>query len=324
MILKERNMPLLILQLEALLRRLPPLHPKIPLIKEELGKRMAGYKGEVSLDFPLDFLHNKNYFIFHDLRLPDQTRFFQIDTLVLSNKFVVILEVKNMSGILYFDTVYNQLIRIKNGVERVFPCPILQVNRQASQLKSWLSATGLPGGIPIYSMVVISNPQTGIKVIPPHINLSQKVIHRDTLPNKIQQIEKSIAEKQISEKLLKKFIRLLKKHNTERDASILTRFQIGEAEVLKGIFCPSCNHLPLVRIKRTWHCPSCKKNSRDAHIKAIHDYSLLFGLTITNKDLREFLQLESPDIASRLLKSMSLPQTGANKSRKYFLEMQNF
>ncbi len=56
MIIKERHIPLAILKLEALLRRLPSNHSKIPQIKDELGKRMAGFKGEVSLDFPLDVI----------------------------------------------------------------------------------------------------------------------------------------------------------------------------------------------------------------------------------------------------------------------------
>jgi hypothetical protein len=42
MILKERKIPLLIRKLEARLRRLPPLHPKIPLFNEDLNKRIAG------------------------------------------------------------------------------------------------------------------------------------------------------------------------------------------------------------------------------------------------------------------------------------------
>lgn len=318
MILKERKIPLLIRKTEALLRRLPANHPKIPIINEELNKRLAGYKGEVSLDFPLDFLDSKVYFILHDLRLPDNDRFFQIDTLILTKKFALIIEVKNITGILHFDTVYNQLIRIKNGKEQVFPCPLIQVNRQASQLRSWINANVSIENLPVYSFVVISNPHTGIKVIPPHIDLSHKVIHRNTLPIKIEQIEKSINRK-ISDKLLKKVIRLFKKQNTEQESSILSRFQINQSEILTGVFCPSCSYLPLERVIRTWRCPKCKITSKEAHIKALHDYSLLLGDTITNKELRNFLHIPSSYTATRLLQSLNLPQTGAYKNRRYTL-----
>ncbi|MCM3410369.1 hypothetical protein [Metabacillus litoralis] len=69
MILKSRTKPRIILQLEALLPRIPNFHPTLPLITEDYNKRMAGYKGEQSVDYPLSYLDEKNYFIFHHLRL---------------------------------------------------------------------------------------------------------------------------------------------------------------------------------------------------------------------------------------------------------------
>ncbi|MFJ7366272.1 nuclease-related domain-containing protein [Peribacillus frigoritolerans] len=98
LIVKKRKVPLAIRKLRALACRLPPNHPKVPLIMNDLKKREAGYKGECSIDFPLSFLEPKNYFIFHDLRLQDQSRFFQLDTLLISKKFALIIEVKNMAG----------------------------------------------------------------------------------------------------------------------------------------------------------------------------------------------------------------------------------
>ncbi|WP_260508138.1 nuclease-related domain-containing protein [Cytobacillus firmus] len=298
MILKERKIPLLIRKTEALLRRLPSHHPKIPIINEELNKRLAGYKGEASLDFPLDFLDSKEYFILHDLRLPNNDRFFQIDTLILTKKFALILEVKNITGILHFDTVYNQLIRIKNGKEQVFPCPLIQVNRQASQPRSWFNANVSIENLPVFLFVVISNPHTGIKVIPPHIDLSCKVIQRNTLPIKIEQIEKSI-NREISDKLLKKVIRLLNKENTEQESSILSRFQIHQSEILTGVFCPACSFLPLDRVSRTWRCPRCKITNKDAHVQALKDYSLLLSTAYRTKNSETFciflLPIPQPD-----------------------------
>ena len=318
MIVKQREIPLVILKLEALLRRLPPHHPKMPLIKEEISKRKAGFKGETSLDFPLGFLNDKRYYILHDLRLSDANRYFQMDTLILSLKFALILEVKNISGILHFDTIYNQLFRNKDGEESVFPCPIVQVNRQENQLKKWFAENGF-GQLPIFSKVVITNPHTGIKSIPPNVNLSQKVIHKEVLPSKIIQIETNISENQISEKQLKKSIRLLKKASVRSGSSISDRFQINKEDVATGVFCPDCNLLPMIRVKRTWHCKACRRNYKEAHINAIKDYSLIFGTSITNRELRSFLQIESITVATRILNSMELPHTGGYKNRKYEL-----
>ncbi|MBD1380452.1 nuclease-related domain-containing protein [Metabacillus arenae] len=318
MIIKQRKIPLSILKLQALLRRLPSYHPKIPMIKEELNKRAAGYKGESSLDYHLGFLEPKRYFIFHDLRLEDQSRFFQIDTLLLSQKFALIIEVKNISGTIFFDPLFNQLIRTKEGKETAFPDPVIQIQRQESQFKNWLLKNGLPD-VPLYSLVVISNPQTAIRTAPENRSLRNKVIHCEILPTKISQIETSIKNQSLSEKELKKTIRLIKKQHTKADYSILERFNLTAAEILKGAICKKCDHKPLLRRHGTWICTQCQNKCKDAHIQALNDYSLLIGPTITNRQLRGFLKITSPAAATRLLQSMNLTSTGTNRGRVYTL-----
>ena len=287
MIIKKRKIPRSIEQLQALTQRIPPYHPKIPLITEDLKKKTAGYKGERSLDFPLGFLEHRNFNIFHDLRLEDESRFFQIDSLLTTRKMNLILEVKNIAGTIYFDPIFKQLIRTKDGEETAFPYPLTQLERQESQLRDWLRKNRLPA-MPIFSLVVISNPQTIIRTSPEHFNLSHKVIHRDHLPTKINQIESSLKGPTITEKELKKVSRLLLKNHIEADFSILERFQISSDDILKGVICPKCNHLPLARVHGNWYCPQCNSKSKDAHIQALKDYQLLFGSYITNSKLRGF------------------------------------
>ncbi len=111
-------MPLKMLQLEALLRRLPVDHNKRSNITEDLRKSKAGIKGERSLDYYLTDLPLTNTYVLYDLRLPNTTgHFFQIDVLIITNYYLLILEVKNIAGTLFFDQTFNQLIRTKNGEE---------------------------------------------------------------------------------------------------------------------------------------------------------------------------------------------------------------
>ena len=79
MIVKERQMPIYLRQLEALFRRLPAHHPKRDMIVESLAKHKAGYKGEQAINYPLSFLSEEKYRILHDIRLFDQNYHFQID-----------------------------------------------------------------------------------------------------------------------------------------------------------------------------------------------------------------------------------------------------
>ncbi|HZG72957.1 MAG TPA: nuclease-related domain-containing protein [Chondromyces sp.] len=100
MIIKERKKSIYLRQLEALVRRVPRGHGKreeILLMAKKAGK---GYRGEQAIDYPLSFLSEDKYFILHDVRLLGGHHYFQLDTLILSEYFIVILEVKNISGIL--------------------------------------------------------------------------------------------------------------------------------------------------------------------------------------------------------------------------------
>ncbi|WP_078411021.1 nuclease-related domain-containing protein [Priestia abyssalis] len=318
MIIKPRKIPLSILKLRALLRRLPSNHPKIPLIQQELSKREAGYKGESSLDFYLSFLDEKNYFIFHDLRLQDESRFFQIDTLLLSKKFALIIEVKNIAGTLFFDHVFHQLIRMKDGMETAFPDPLIQIQRQESQLKNWFTKHKLLE-IPIYSLIVISNAQAVIRTSSDNRKLGCKVIRREMLPSKVNQIEHSLKETLLSEKELKKMLRQLQKQHVEADFPILEQYAIGKNELIKGVICENCRYFPLLRRHGKWICPHCQHVSKDWHLHALTDYSLLIGSAITNAQLRNFLNITSSAGATRILQSMSLSYSGTNKGRVYNL-----
>ncbi|MFE8701377.1 hypothetical protein ACFYKX_12300 [Cytobacillus sp. FJAT-54145] len=67
MIVKERKVPIKVEVNKALLRRLASTHPKRKKIETDLGKNLAGYNGEQSLDYHLSFLPNDEFFILHDL-----------------------------------------------------------------------------------------------------------------------------------------------------------------------------------------------------------------------------------------------------------------
>ncbi|SFD43195.1 hypothetical protein SAMN05428981_101375 [Bacillus sp. OV194] len=59
MIVKPIQVPLIIKKLEALLRRLPPNHPKRPLIEKELASRFKGYRANSPSTFICKNFHRK-------------------------------------------------------------------------------------------------------------------------------------------------------------------------------------------------------------------------------------------------------------------------
>lgn len=317
MIVKERSIPVHIHKLEALLRRLSNTHHKRSKIEEDLGKRLAGYKGEQRIDYPLSFLPEKDYSILHDVRLFDGSHYFQMDTIILSNCFILILEVKNIAGSLYFDSDFNQLIRTLNEKEEPFPDPISQVERQQYQLLRWLRIQKF-NHIPIETLVVISSSNAILTTSPNNRKVYEKVILSSKLPAQINKFLKIHPQSAMDEKTLAKLTKKIVKCHTPQTKDILNQFSISKNELIKGVLCTGCR-LTMNRERGKWVCTTCHHRSNEAHIESLLDYSLLISPIITNREARGFLNITSSEISKNLLKSLNLPFTGNNKSRSYNL-----
>lgn len=127
--------------------RLPTHHEKYPAILEKLDQISAGYFGELRTDrFIEEVLFPQQLLIIPDLhtRLHSK-RHIQIDTLILTRSYILIIEVKNITGTLRFKTDPNQLVRIKdNAEEKSYACPLTQLDRNCDGIKILFPRTKLP------------------------------------------------------------------------------------------------------------------------------------------------------------------------------------
>ncbi|MEN8698001.1 nuclease-related domain-containing protein [Bacillus infantis] len=316
MIIKNKEMPTSLKKLQALYKRTPFTHHKYKLIKENLAKQSAGYKGELSLAYPLSLLSDKKYYIFHDIRLLAGIHNFQVDALLLSRKFIVILEVKNITGTLYFDQYFHQLIRTQEDKEEAFPDPLTQINRHTFLMKKWLKAQGFPD-IPIESFVVISSPYTLIKTSPENQLISRKILRSDYIPSKFIQLDLHYKTDALSQKELEKLSGILLKNDNPGTIDILKQYGVARGELIKGVECPLCKRMPMDRTHGNWQCPACGLKKPDLHLSALKDYSLLISSSITSREAREFLLIDSKPLATRLLRHFS--SSGSNKGKIYHL-----
>ena len=318
MIAKERTIPLRLIKLEGLLKRLPINHPKRPLIEQDLAKRKAGFSGEKASDYYVHKLPEKDFIIFHDLRLQNGSHFFQIDTLILHPTFALILEIKNIKGTIYFDSTFKQLIRFSDNNEEGFLDPISQADRQKNELRKWLETINI--SLPMEYLVVISNPSTIIKTNEQNYEAMKRVLHAHKLIDRIATFKKKYNFEGLATSELSKIKRnLIKKHVPEQ-INILGVYKIPEVDIVTGIQCPSCSSCSMLRQFGTWACPVCKHKDKSAHKLALLDYLLLFNSSISNQQFRDFLRLSSIDTPKYLLKSMDLPYSGLNKGRVYHLD----
>ncbi len=314
MIAKKRVVPLKIRQLEALLRRLPQNHLKIPLIEQELIKRRTGYRGEKNVDYHISFLPDE-YLIFHGLRLVHRHPF-QIDTLILAPSFIAAAEIKNISGTLYFEKHSHQLIRQSSKGEDGFSNPLLQVQRHKVQLKGWMEKMKLPE-LPIEPLVIISSNSTIVKTSTGNERIYKTVIHAEQLPGKLEKLRPFSPSLILTSKEMNKVKRLLLKNHEPLYTSILEQYSISPDEIIRGVQCPECQLYAMSRIHGRWICPACAGESKKAHIRTILDYFLLVGTSVSSQKCRDFLLYDSSRNIHQLLSSLNLQSSGTTKNRLY-------
>lgn len=75
----------------------------------------------------------------------------------------------------------------------------------------------------------------------------------------------------------------------------------------------------MIKLPRTWLCPKCKATDNKAHQRNLLEWLLLFNRHITNRECREFLQIEDIHTATRILRSMNLETDGTFRNRSYFI-----
>lgn len=297
--------------LQMLGERLNDTHPQKEIIIAKANAAKAGLQGERRISevfakytFPFEYILVENVGL-------NSNGKFQMDAIFLTPYFLVILESKNISGKLFFKQNPALLERETNeGKIDVFESPEIQLSRNIYLLQEWLGEHVLP--IPIHGVIVLSNPK--VRVIEPpkkHIAILPQTIpvYLRNLPRETMYYNSTQMQK-FSEKIVVD-------QQTYIPFPMCARWGIKPEDLISGVRCEKCNFYGMVKRKNGWTCPICGHFDKIAHEKAIRDWFMLITDTITNKQCRTFLHLESSEIAHRLLQSMNLTHTGTSRDRKY-------
>lgn len=315
MIGKKREYPKEIMILEAIVRRFPPDDFKKAEFEKKLYRKRAGYKGEKTLDYFLEQVDHSQMVILHDLRIPINGTHFQIDTLIITPYFLLIIDSKNYAGTLIFLPEFNQLIRIQNEIEEVFADPILQTKIQASQLKAFLKKHHITPP-PIENLVGVSNSQAIIKNPTNDKEVSYRVFRSANVAFKIPPFYQQHTKSLLTKNDMKKIARhLIKAH--EPLIPDPKSMNLPFDKMVKGVQCPACEAFGMDYHQGKWTCKECGHKTADAHTQALKDFFLIYGPTITSKQFRDFMKIKSSSTAKRILLSMDLVFIGTYKGRSY-------
>jgi hypothetical protein len=320
LIVKPRGVPLTIQKLQALLYRLPESHPSRPEIEQEYSRRKAGYKGELETDYFISLLPEEDYLIFCSIRLPYGSNYFQVDTLLLSSRFALLIETKNLAGDLFFNPDSNQLIKTVNGKEEVISDPLLQVKRQKYQFKRWLSQI-LPNNLPLEHIVANSNHSAKLRTIPGAESIFKEVMVAGNLLFRISEMEATHKKQHLTPAQLEKIKECILDDHQPLIQDILNQYSIDRQDIKPGVRCLKCNHTGMSWIGGVWNCLECNHLSKTAHLNTIKDYVLLYNTPFNNSQIRKFLNIPSVQTTYRFLSKANLPSTGQKKHRTYHLEL---
>jgi len=319
LILKDHDLPLKLWILEALIERVSDENVRYEDIKEDLRIVRAGDRGERSIDYYVDLIDDNELRVFYDLRLPWKNYFFQMDTIFLTSSFILLVEIKNIVGDIFFSREAKQMVRRYHEMKEAFPDPLLQVNQQKLQLQYFLKKNKYPH-IPIYTIVAFVN-RNGILHIEPQNDFHLgKVIPIQEFIFKYKEIEQANNQIFLNENQLESLSELfLTSHVPYDQENILNAYKLREEDIMKGVQCKQCQRVGMDFYWAHWICNLCGFKSEDAHVEALRDYYLLIGRYISNGQAQRFLRKNSRHTIRRLLYDLELEKIGVGKGTKYDL-----
>lgn len=272
------------------------------------------------MEFYLKQLPGDEYWLFHGLclKLADGEQF-QIDTMLLSKRMIILLEIKTIAGEILFDEAIHQFSRTYQGEVKSFRHPYIQVSRQKALLHKWMMARGY-FNLPIVPLVISGNSSATLtfKSAPRHF--MQSIVRADVLPRSVLQLEKENRVDQLSSSERELLAQNLIDGHHDQPYDAVEAYNIHRSDLLTGVHCPSCFKLSMERFHGSgWCCPRCFFRHKMAHLESLKDYRLLFHPSISNRAAQTFLEIPSASIVRKLLTRFDLPFQGKNKGRRYLL-----
>lgn len=292
--------------MQRLLARLPDTHRQYEAISQKLYQSQSGYAGELIVDRILNEIDfPQGSAILKDFTVEINPNFLvQIDTLILTPSHAMLLEIKNYAGTVFFDELSGKTTKISpEGKIEKFDCIIHQLDRAATGIQKWLIERQIQ--LPLEAVLVMANQKTEIQEMPKTVPLKfgkQLSRYIRSMPGG-PEIMTSLQITTIANHLYASSVKWKRKPACEK-------YEISPAALKTGVLCLDCNSVMPRRRGRTWTCDNCGNRNEDALLQAVADWYLLISPTLTNKQLRTFLALNSNSAASVIFRQLRLKRKG--------------
>lgn len=222
-----------------------------------------GFEGETEFDKMAGSILEERYII-NDLLLEVNNSYFQIDTLIISQDVIHLLDIKNYEGDCYLEG--DKLFSVTTN--REYKNPINQLKRSATLLRQLLQNLKL--NYLVEPSVIFINPEFTLYQAP----MDQPIILPTQVKHFIRSFNKTPSRLYDHHNKLAQI--LLSLHKIQNPHTNLPEYYYDQLQ--KGIYCNSCYSYLVYRNNKSYFCKNCGRQEAVgvAILRNIKEFELLF------------------------------------------------
>src|SRR3954451_20747218 len=238
-----------------------------------------GYEGEVNFDLLAESLQEEK-FIINDLLLEVNNSYFQIDTLIISQGVIHLLDIKNYQGDCYLksDKLYSV------ATDREYKNPVDQLKRSATLFRQLLQ--NLKQNYRVDASVLFINPEFTLYQAP----MDQPIILPTQVNRFLRDLNKTSSKLNEGHKKLAQT--LISLHQTKNPFTVLPNYNYDQLQ--KGIYCKACSSFMVAIKNYNFVCKQCGKHEKIelAILRNAKEFKLLFPeRKITTQSIYEWCKV---------------------------------
>jgi hypothetical protein len=250
-----------------------------------------GYEGEVKFDQHAECLLEERY-ILNDLLFEVNNSYFQIDSLIISQRVIHLLDIKNFQG----DYLYKLDNFYSMTTQREYKNPIDQLKRSRTLFHQLLKA--LKQNFLIEAYVIFINPEFTLYqspcdkpiIYPTQVN--RFLVELNHTPSKLNDGHKKLAQNLIS------------LHHPKNPFTVLPKYNYDRLQ--KGNHCKICKSFFVTEKNGFFVCETCGEHEEieTAILRNVKEFQLLFpDRKITTQGIYDWCKVDlHPRTVSRILK----------------------
>lgn len=295
-----------------LLLRLPDTHFRDQqYYVQQLLAIEAGYRGECKLDrmlemLPLPSLHK----VFANYHTKSKVGFhYQIDTLIVTSRYILVIEVKNIRGHIRFESNPDRLLRTFEEQTDELRCPLSQTERNTDFIKKQVHK--FAPNLPVIPIIVFTHATCRIRTTQHRIQL----LYRRQLETFVERLNQkpSLLDKKQFQQLSRLFTSTDKNFLPE---SLLSRSGMQPDVLRKGIFCSTCRG-DMLLTKTYYTCATCGSIDTSALKRSITGLFGIVGPHLSVRNIKNHLNISQKDRVTRVLRSLTLTRRGNGRASTY-------